>query len=151
MLGHLASAPSPRKTDPQEVRPSLRRASLPLPGHSLCSNLGQSQFLLLGTQRPPGHAPPTTSPTPHSSLQSTVCGPTARNAPLIPLPIYGPPPAQGPLQSPPCLLAPEHTLCMPVCVLFTCGTPLCLALGKAQVSSKYDVERCVKGERQEET
>lgn len=29
--------------------------------------------------------------------------------------------------------------------------PLCLALGKAQVSSKYDVERCVKGERQEET
>lgn len=149
MLGHLASAPSPRKTDPQEVWPSLRRASLPLPGHSLCSNLGQSQFLLLGTQRPPGHAPPTTSPTPHSSLQSTVCGPTARNVPLIPLPIYGPPPGSTPEPSLP-VGTRTYTVYACLCAFYL-WCPLCLALGKAQVSSKYDVERCVKGERQEET
>ena len=69
--------------------------------------------------------------------------------PLLSVPVCGPLPVQGPLQSPPQLLAPGHTLWMCLCLFPV--VPLGLALGRVQVSSKEQVERSVKGERQEET
>ena len=63
--------------------------------------------------------------------------------PLLSVPVCGPLPVQGPLQSPPQLLAPGHTLWMCLCLFPV--VPLGLALGRAQVSSKQQVERSVKG------
>ena len=94
--------------------------------------------------------PPATNLPSHSSLGSTVHGPAPKSAPLICLPICGPLPVQVHSRALPSYWH-EDISCVCACLCLLPVVPPDLALDRAQVSSKQQVERSTKGERQEET